>query len=551
MLIIMALLACGSLKAQVFLKSYDYPPVNSRTDIGRSIETKHINGAGWSVAGFSNASPNAGGYDWFYQRLSFSGAVECTKFLGTPLDDSCFSHARVNVLDILGGFYRAPNSREKATISAIDTNCNLIYSRQITDTSRHQWRQVVNVPAGGFAATGFIETRIPGTTFIGNKIMAARYSPAGTPMWILKYMIPGTSVDEAYSICYQPSDSSFAITGRTNMLGADRIFILKVSGAGVPIWFKVYTSGSSPSEIAASRRIIALPGGNFAVTGWSNRSDPGSRDLLVFRVTGTGAVVWSSTYGAPGVPEEGHSLIFNSSDASLVFTGFRTPTGSANEDILLGKVTGAVPGTTVWLRSYPSTAGNDRGYDLEGYSVANAVGFAVTGQVVTSTGTPHDMFLMKTDAAGKITPGCLDTLPYSARPDQIRIDTNVVTPMQLQDTQFTPQVNSPAPTIKNLCVLTGINEIQNEIPKKYELKQNYPNPFNPSTNIQFSIPEAGIVTLTVYDNAGKEISTLVNGHKNIGSYIVSFDAKGLSSGIYYYKLTSGSFTEVRKMLLIK
>lgn len=88
-------------------------------------------------------------------------------------------------------------------------------------------------------------------------------------------------------------------------------------------------------------------------------------------------------------------------------------------------------------------------------------------------------------------------------------------------------------------------------PESFSLEQNYPNPFNPTTNIGFRIAEFGFTILKVYDVLGKEIATLVNEEKPAGSYEVEFDASGLSSGIYFYKLQAGSFLETKKMLLLK
>ena len=92
---------------------------------------------------------------------------------------------------------------------------------------------------------------------------------------------------------------------------------------------------------------------------------------------------------------------------------------------------------------------------------------------------------------------------------------------------------------------------QNSTPKEYILSQNYPNPFNPVTEIEFSIPKPGLVLLEVHDISGKYVATLVEGIKNAGSYIVEFDGRSLSTGVYYYKLQTGDFAAVRKMVLIK
>jgi hypothetical protein len=89
------------------------------------------------------------------------------------------------------------------------------------------------------------------------------------------------------------------------------------------------------------------------------------------------------------------------------------------------------------------------------------------------------------------------------------------------------------------------------IPQTYSLKHNFPNPFNPSTNIVYDIPSDGLVVLKVYDILGKEVKTLVNKYQKAGEYQVSFDASNLASGIYLYRLTSGSFSQTRKMILEK
>ena len=89
------------------------------------------------------------------------------------------------------------------------------------------------------------------------------------------------------------------------------------------------------------------------------------------------------------------------------------------------------------------------------------------------------------------------------------------------------------------------------MPKGYSLSQNYPNPFNPVTNIQFSIPNSGTVNLTVFDASGRETESLVNEQLSAGTYNYELDASHLSSGLYFYKLVTNEFTDVKKMILVK
>lgn len=98
---------------------------------------------------------------------------------------------------------------------------------------------------------------------------------------------------------------------------------------------------------------------------------------------------------------------------------------------------------------------------------------------------------------------------------------------------------------------SGINNTGNQIPDRYVLYQNFPNPFNPETNVKFDIPENSLIKIMVYDALGKEITVLVNEQLQPGAYEISWDASYVTSGIYFYKLVSGDFTETKKMVLLK
>jgi len=98
---------------------------------------------------------------------------------------------------------------------------------------------------------------------------------------------------------------------------------------------------------------------------------------------------------------------------------------------------------------------------------------------------------------------------------------------------------------------TAVENIESEFPSEFILAQNYPNPFNPTTSIQYAVGSHQFVTLKVYDLLGNEVATLVNEEKSSGVYNVNFDAAGLSSGMYLYKLQAGSFVETKKMILLR
>jgi aminopeptidase N len=158
----------------------------------------------------------------------------------------------------------------------------------------------------------------------------------------------------------------------------------------------------------------------------------------------------------------------------------------------------------------------------------------------------------------------VNTIPaYFTMPVQIKVNTSlgdtIVTLFNNAQTQnFQFQVNGfPTSIVFDpgnwiLKDLLGITEVKNEnLPTSYSLEQNYPNPFNPYTIIEYSLPRNGFVTLKVFNVLGKEVATLVNGQVEAGNYKVNFNALNLNSGVYFYKLESGSFVDTKKMILLK
>ncbi len=117
-----------------------------------------------------------------------------------------------------------------------------------------------------------------------------------------------------------------------------------------------------------------------------------------------------------------------------------------------------------------------------------------------------------------------------------------------------------APVITNTTYnvvnnIVGINPSGSVIPERFALYQNYPNPFNPATTIKFDIPKTGLVgqhvKLVTYDLLGRIVNTLVDAELKPGSYEVKLDASGLSSGIYFYRIETAGWSDIKKLVLLK
>lgn len=146
----------------------------------------------------------------------------------------------------------------------------------------------------------------------------------------------------------------------------------------------------------------------------------------------------------------------------------------------------------------------------------------------------------------------ITTIPDSLR---IRVFTkgtasNGLYTLNIDATGTNGPVHRRTPQIRILPPI-GIVNLGTEVPEKFSLHQNYPNPFNPVTNIKFDLAKTGLVKLTIYDVTGKVVAELVNGVYNAGSYKYDYNASNLASGIYFYRLETPDFTDVKKMMLVK
>jgi hypothetical protein len=198
---------------------------------------------------------------------------------------------------------------------------------------------------------------------------------------------------------------------------------------------------------------------------------------------------------------------------------------------------------------YNGTYGEDFTPDWDGGNLDDAIPY-VTNTGMTFTTNP-----------GGYPPGRLDFVVYSGSVmgivNSYIFDSGNLTNDQLSqfgldaaDTKVSDHL--PVVVDFDLSPITGFKK-KDESPKEFRLMQNYPNPFNPSTSIQFTIPveTQHAVSLRIFDILGKEIKTLLNKPMQPGEYEIEFNAEDLPSGVYYYRLIIGDFTQTKKMVLLR
>jgi hypothetical protein len=261
-----------------------------------------------------------------------------------------------------------------------------------------------------------------------------------------------------------------------------------------------------------------------------------SNSVSILKNDGRGNFALRATIAMNGTPESPVSgdwnkdgnidlAVVNNSSATLsILTGSDSGFFSyaATVDILLNS------GTTV-----EAVAGD---WNRDGYT-----------DLVVTCGDSHEISILLNDGTGKFS--------EASREDLGQTTVGVVAGDWDHDGDLdlavTHDPTNSISILKNKSILAGIRKGAREIPYGYSLWQNYPNPFNPSTTIMYELPGESFVSLRVYNLLGEEVSRLTEGYQAAGRHQIQFAADRLSSGIYFYRLHTGQFTQQRKMTLLK
>jgi len=316
-----------------------------------------------------------------------------------------------------------------------------------------------------------------------------KYNTDGDQQWVSVYSTNGN--DEPYDMVLDDSGNVY-VTGESSVFATGRDYItIKYNTNGEEQWASRFT-GLNTTQSERAHAIAVDKQNNVYVTGQSYGGTAGGLlDIATVKYNSIGSEEWVARYNYVDAGlDTGEDIVVD--DEGNVYVGGNSLNENNNYDYVLLKYN--TDGVEQWAARYNGTADQDD--DLEAIGIDSKNNIYITGGA-RETGTSEDVV-----------------------------------------------------TIKYSQTSTNVNEEEKSI-SDFKLLQNYPNPFNPATCIEYRVVSSEYVTLKIYDVLGNEIEVLVNEEKPAGIYEVNFDASGLTSGIYYYRFQAGSFSETKKMMLIK
>jgi hypothetical protein len=359
-------------------------------------------------------------------------------------------------------------------------------------------------------------------------VTTTKYTSSGETVWMLSYNGPGNSSDGGGILDIDKSGNVYVAASVYGSSGTYEYATIKYGPNGNFLWARNYRGNGRREDIPYAIAVDANE--NVYVTGSLSSSLMPQGDYGTLKYNSAGDLVWVRQYNGSYVNEEASALAIDGDGNVLV-------TGTSGSGFVTIKYNPS--GEVLWLKRYESSE-PDR---------VNVLILDAEGNVYLGGTSDHCFVVIKYDTMGN--QQWIVQYSYAGGTSMLaglgldaRNNVYIAGTSRLDDESFFT-------VIKYVQRPTSVKEVENAVPKNFALEQNYPNPFNPSTTIRYALPSSAHVKLTVYNLLGQRVCELVNEEQSAGWKEVRWNAKNFASGIYIVQMQCGSFTETKKILLVK
>jgi len=565
------------------LLGLSFAPVAAALEPGDTLWTRTCGGSQWEeghsvqqtsdggyiIAGFTG-SFGAGGWDVYLVKTDPSGNTLWTRAYGGIYDDQGWSVEQTTEGGyIIAGWTRSfgAGSRDVYLVKA-DSSGDTVWTSTYGGSEHDYGYSVQQTLDGGYIIAGASSSFGAGSS----DVYLLKTDSLGDTLWTRTY--GGRGDDGGWSV-QQSSDGGYVIAGYTKSFGAGGydVYLLRTDSSGDTLWTRTYGG----SRYDWGRAVQQTSDQGYVIGGYSRSFGAGGYNVYLLRTDSSGDTLWTRTYGGTDY-DHGHS-VQQTSDGNYIVAGATHSFGAGEADMYLVRVAGErrMVDFDIKPQSCPNPL-NIRPYHNEEAQPRGVLPTAILGTedfdvndidptTVTLEGVCPVRWAFEDVAAPVVDPqevcdctedgpdGYLDlTLKFSrsqiiealGQPPNGELPLTVAGVLYdgtgFEGVDCVVIINSP---------YEGSGEPSAGIPASYVLRRNIPNPFNAATTITYGLPEAGRVTLEIYNLIGRKVATLVDNQQEAGYKSVTWDASNVSSGLYFYRLTAGDFSQTKRMMLVK
>jgi len=467
----------------------------------------------------------------FFQLATAQPSIDWIEWYGGAKDDEakCIRQTSDHGFILVGS--TASKGAGQSDLWLVKTNAmgKVIWERTFGGNKFDAGISILQTQDGGFIIAGTTSSFGNGNT----DFWLLKTDKIGNELWHNTF--GGLGNESCFNVC-QTVDDGFILSGETNSFGTGGkdIWVIKTDTFGNAIWNRTFGGEYNDRH----GYVQNTSDGGYILSGTTNSFGAGGDDFWLVKIDLNGLSEWDKTFG--GLLDDECRCVHVTQDNGYIVTGTTKSFGIEQGDVWLIRTDQL--GNKMWSRYYgvPGGAGSVCQTQNGGFIVAGWNSFCAKYY--------YDLWILITDAHGnRIWNEAFGSESASKGYSILEADDGGI----IAAGSFGRESDSDACVLRVKSDVLPIEMADSQVPATFSLDQNYPNPFNSETVISYQIPVDSKVKLDIFDVSGDKVVTLVEKNQNPGYYNYQWNARGLPSGIYYYRIAVDEFAQVKKLTLLK